>query len=509
MNKSTMLAGSMVFIVGSSVLAQDIPDPNPVPNGDGTHTYYSGQNMQFTPGQAIFAAVAGDEIVIMGSGVHASDANKYVESLDINKPDLTIRPNTQPNDIALPSGGWGRVTLWNPTEGPESDNGFAIRVGENTQNTNIGRPSEMTQLANGAIVMTSVPNSMSMTEEEFSAGAEMVVMCRNSTTGGLQPSPSYQRPYAANGPNRASALQAGIGVPGSHALAFRIESRSVDDVAIRSEGSQANFNCIAISSQNGFGGGIMITGDGDSSNYINCTVSGTYSGGQDLDGNPVHAVFIGGGNPMFNGCRVFDNTGAVNGVINQTGGAGHWNGCVIGSRHVDESNRSPVSNGIYCVTGGARPTFSSCSFKKNLSRFGTVYFNSTASSDSDYLSFTSCDFDQNETIDGQWGATAYCVDAVSGRNPLVSFDRCEFKGDNTAGTQQGRTNFEHDVVSNYFPRYRMGRDCTISNLAPGSSAGGVANATEDGEDPEARAADVNGDGVVDGMDLALVLGAWD
>ena len=176
---------------------------------------------------------------------------------------------------------------------------------------------------------------------------------------------------------------------------------------------------------------------------------------------------------------------------------------------MDESNRSPVSNGIYCVTGGARPTFSSCSFKKNLSRFGTVYFNSTESSDSDYLSFTSCDFDGNETIDGQWGATAYCVDAVSGRNPLVSFDRCEFKGDNTAGTQQGRTNFEHDVVSNYFPRYRMGRDCTISNLAPTSSAGGVANATEDGEDPEVRAADVNGDGVVDGMDLALVLGAWD
>ena len=508
MNRILMSCAAL-GILGGSAFGQDIPDPNPVPNGDGTYTYYSGQNMQFTPGQALLAATAGDEIVIMGANGQGDDRNKYVESLNVDKPDLSIRCNTQPNDVADASAGWGRITLWNPTEGPESDNGFAVRTGSNTQNTNVGRPSEMTQLANGAMVMTTVPISMSNTDQEYSASAQLVVMCTNDVSGGLQPSPSYRRSYFAPGPGggRATALQAGVGFQNNPALAFRIESRSIDNVAIRSAGSQANFNCVDITSQNGFGGGIMITGDGDSSNYINCTVSGTYSGGQDLDGNPVHAVYIGGGCPMFNGCTVTGNLGSVNGVINQDGGAGFWNGCVIGSQITNDSNRTPVSNGIYCISGGACPSFSSCTFVNNLSRFGTVHLDSTDNADADYVSFSSCSFDGNETVDGQWGATAFCTDAVSGRNPMISFDRCEFMGDNSNGTQQGRTNFEHDVASNYFPRYRMGRDCSNEPLFPSTSIGGVANAT-DGEDPGTNPADINGDGTVDGTDLALVLGAW-
>ena len=39
MQKSMILAASAAFIVSGSVFAQDIPDPNPVQNTDGTFTW--------------------------------------------------------------------------------------------------------------------------------------------------------------------------------------------------------------------------------------------------------------------------------------------------------------------------------------------------------------------------------------------------------------------------------------------------------------------------------------
>jgi hypothetical protein len=325
---------------------------------------------------------------------------------------------------------------------------------------------------------------------------------------------------SAGSPGVQSRLQAGFGGisatgntagnGGVNQLAFRIESRSIDKVAILSEGSMATFHSIDITTRNGFGGGIMITGAGDSSAYVDCRITGTTAGGQDLDGNPVHAVTILDGNPHFAGCMVGGNVGSEQGVIVQTGGSGFWTGCFIGSDPTSftNANTSPVSDGIYSITGGATPQFASCTFRLNTSRFGTVYFDSTQNGDNESVLFTNCLFDQNMTVDGQWGATAYCVDAQTGRNPLIVLDRCVYDGANVNGTTQGSTRTEHDVVSNYFPRYRVLRDNTTSNFSAGvPGTAGVGNA-DSGDGAASIPADLNGDGVVNGADLAIVLGSW-
>ena len=64
------------------------------------------------------------------------------------------------------------------------------------------------------------------------------------------------------------------------------------------------------------------------------------------------------------------------------------------------------------------------------------------------------------------------------------------------------------VDSTYIPRFRMGSDCTVGIIESGSTGAGVANAEGDGA-PAGNPADVNGDGVVNGADLAYVLGQWD
>ena len=545
-------------LFAGTLLAQDVPDPNPVPNSDGTYTYYSGQNMQWTPGQAISDASSGDEIVIMGGPSRAA-ANVYTEALDIDKSDLVIRPNTCSDSLAGGfDAGWDAVILRNPTEGM-GDSDYVIRVGPNTQNTYIGRPPQITELANGAIILTHVFVSQDPNFEEYGtdSSVELVPMSRNS---GPWPYPEHLDPNHrerlllnqnigtssaplpnTNGnrsnPNVTSRLQSGfvgptMDVDAMNYLAFRLEARAIDTVALLSEGSQATLNTVEISTQNGFGGGIIVSGADDSSSYVNCIVRGTFTTGHELNGNPIHAVTITDGNPFFAGCMVIDNVGGPNGIVCQTGGRGTWSGCLFGGdpnfsfwdmftmtrgvtqiRSDDEGtpNFSPVSNGIYTISGGAVPSFFSCTFSSNISRFGTVYFDSADSGDNDVVFFSGCQFEANQTVDGQWGATAYCVDPVAGRNPLIAFDQCEFRGANAAGTTGGATHIQHDVKSNYFPRYRVLRDITTDVIASGVfGSAGVGNAGDGSDDSiAADPADVNGDGVVDGTDLALVLSAWD
>ena len=83
MNKSMMLVASTAFIAATAAFGQDVPDPNPVPNADGTFTYYTGNGMQWTTSQALLACGAGDDVVVM--------TGNYVQSLICDTADVTVR----------------------------------------------------------------------------------------------------------------------------------------------------------------------------------------------------------------------------------------------------------------------------------------------------------------------------------------------------------------------------------------------------------------------------------
>ena len=106
-------------------LGQEVPNPNPVPQADGTFLWYVGNNTQYPAIQAVLdAAGDGDEIVVRGG--------LYVESLHIDNNEITIRPfvSSDTNDFE-------DVTFLNPTSGFNNDNGFAMKM-EGGRGTYVG-----------------------------------------------------------------------------------------------------------------------------------------------------------------------------------------------------------------------------------------------------------------------------------------------------------------------------------------------------------------------------------
>jgi hypothetical protein len=534
MNKSMMLVASTAFIAASAAMGQDIPDPNPVPNADGTVTYYTGWNMQFTPSQALALCGAGDDIVIV--------EGSYVESLVINVADVTVRPETvagedNSNDNGTGAGvafiepnSWAPIILVNPTQGPAASNASAVSV--TADNVTVGRPNLITELANGNITVTTVPVApaydTSITppgelQREWVATATLTPICSTDADGdpnwsgddtldgaGAVVSTANARSYLQRGLDNGTDMDwaplTGLPVPNVNgvapAIAFQIQSRSMDKSAIIAGNCAANFNYINITTDSGFGGGVQCLGADNTSVFNSCTISGTFSTSQDSAGNPVRGIYVGGGAPMFNDCEIAGNGGGINGVVRLAAGRATFNGCTI------DNNSSPISNGI--VTMATNGFFNGCTFSNNTARLGTIYLDSTSLGGTDYVTLSGCFFDSNVTGDGQWGGVAFCTDAVSGRSPMIVLDRCELRNAQTAGTTQGANAFQHDIVSNYFPRYRVGSDSTVGDIDPGITGAGVANAEgeDDGDAPSGNPADVNGDGVVNGADLAAVLGSW-
>ena len=169
MNKSIMLVASTAFIAATAAFGQDIPDPNPVPNADGTFTYYTGNGMQWTPSQALAACGAGDDVVIV--------AGTYMESLTCNTADVTVRPAVEAGLAALGESTWAEVVLRNPTQGPEANNTSAVSV--TADNVTIGRPNLITELANGHMSVTTVPQGTAAQTPpmaEWDASATMVAI---------------------------------------------------------------------------------------------------------------------------------------------------------------------------------------------------------------------------------------------------------------------------------------------------------------------------------------------
>ena len=429
---------SGVLSFASTARAQDIPDPNPRPNPDGTFTWWVGNNMQFPVIQEVLDfAMPGDEIVVM--------PGLYVEDLNISTIDLTIRPACLVQDG---SGYWGDVVFWNPTEGFEDDP-WCMRF-EGADNTYVGRPRLFKQLSTGF-------QSLALVDP-----------------GEWAP---QLPPHAV-----ADVTERSGGVT------FTFWSRDVSSVAVYVvEGAPTIQSCV-IKSQNGFGCGALVRAPDDpdattSPAFVDCIFEDLYSTTQEVDGYPAYGITIlGSSEPTvlasFRGCTVRLSSAGVGGVIMQQGGRTSWSDCVF------EDLDCAVGDGSYQTVGGPA-TFTECTFSRCHSRFGTVWIDATSDLDpARAVLFDRCDFLDNTTVDGQYGGVLQAV-GTPNVQPPVELSGCGIDGNN------GSAGFSFfDIRTPFFPYYRIGADLQDSAVLNGSGP------------------DLNGDGVVDGADLTILLGNW-
>ena len=418
------------------------PAINPVQNPDGTQTYWAGNDMQWGIQEAIDDCNPGDTVVVR--------AGDYVNSIVVDKPNITIRP------FVDSSGNWEVVNLWNPTQGPQAQNGWAIYVGANTENTYIGRPSRFRQLTNGFVTETLiVPGE-----------------------------------YGGSG----SAIK--VDDVGGDCFTFR--SRSVDNTGVMSVGGRATFAKCVFTAHDGFGGGVVLMGGSNTTAFVGCDFENLYANGStlrtDVPGldvpNYCISIYASAGTmePTFTGCEFNDNRGET--IVHQNGGGGSWAQCVFGS------NDALVNQSGIVTLHACNPQFDECRFEDNLSGYGTIFMNGAGVSSLDPVRFNNCEFMDNDTIDGRWGGVIYAEDEESayGSAPKVIFNRCEMDANNGQDGSSGVD--QDDFVSPWFPTYRQGQ--------PNADA-----LTGSQEDPTCNpSADLNGDGIVNGADMGIMFGAW-
>ncbi|MEE2907108.1 MAG: hypothetical protein VX527_04665, partial [Planctomycetota bacterium] len=280
MNIVKTTAAIAIIACAGTVMGEQ-PDPNPRPNADGTSTWYVGNNTQYPVIQDVLDACAdGDEIVVT--------AGLYVESLNIVRNDVTLRPVMTGNSVA--AGAWADVTFWNPTEGFNNANGYAIRM-TGGNNTYVGRPRQIEQLlSNGLEVVNTIP-------------------VLNGTGQGANQ-------WESQG-NKNASLATGT------ALTFW--SRSIDNVAVYSTGGMGTFQNCNITSRFGFGGGIICTGSDNTTQFVGCTLEETFATGNALalagggTGPACNVITITGGAPQFDSCDIRNNDGGSLGIVNDSG----------------------------------------------------------------------------------------------------------------------------------------------------------------------------------------------
>ena len=423
-----------IALLGALANAQDIPDPNPRPNPDGTFTWWVGNNMQFPVIQEVLdAAFPGDEIVIM--------PGLYVEDLTLRTDHLTIRPACLVED-SRPV--WGQVALWNPTEGFE-DGPWCIRV-EGSIGSYIGRPRQFVQLANGAEFDESVDPG----EWNPSMPPTSIVTVTENSDG----------------------------------IAMTFLSRDVGHVAVYALDGTPTFHSCLMTSQQGFGGAIIATGDGCEPSFVDCTITSFQGEPGTLDGilvNPIAIVAAGDQRvaPRFRNCVIRDCVSGSSGVVTQLGGSSSWTDCIF------ENHFTPVSSGVVVLTL-ARAWFSDCVFRDNTARFGTIRVVTDVSGIiKTNVILDHCDFLDNDTVDGQYGGVLSAT-GNAGDRPPIELSGCGIDGNN------GHEGFNFfDIDTPFRPFYRVGRD--LSDHAVNSPP---------------LLGDLNADGVVDGRDLAILLSNW-
>jgi hypothetical protein len=429
--------------VAGSTFAQDIPDRNPEQNADGTKTYWTGNNMQWDIQEAIDDANSGDIIVVR--------AGSYVNQISINKPNITLRPFVDEN------GDWEVVNIWAPTQGPEAQNGWSLYLGSDTENVYVGEPRQFRELTSGYVAPNTIVRGEYMGDPTDTVEVDNV--------GGT---------------------------------CFNFWSRSVDNTSIMSDSSKATVQNCYFTSENGFGGACILMGDANDTAFVDCEFDNLYANGttlrSDVPGLSVdnYCITIYGESGVngtmeytFSDCLIQDCRGET--IVYQSGGGGTWNETIF-----DDNEADVNYSGVVTLTGGCNPSFFECNFTDNTSGYGTVFFNGEGTTSVHGVRFVECEFENNITIDNQWGGVIYAIDAKSaaGTAPKVMFDDCNMDGNNGNDDVD-----QQDFVSPWFPTYRQG---DANEDAMGSTDGGVCTPS----------ADLNGDGVVDGADLGIIFAKW-
>lgn len=427
-------------------LGQEVPNPNPVPQSDGTYLWYVGNNTQYPALQPVLdAAGDGDEIVVRGG--------LYVESLHIDNNDLTIRPF-----VSSATDDFEDVTFLNPTSGFNNDNGFAMKM-EGGRGTYVGRPRQFTELSNGL-------------------DTETKIQPRNPDT--------YE---AAGSLVKATALSSN-GV-------INFQSRSLDDVAIWSDSGLGTFFGCDITSMQGFGGGIMVTGAGNQTNFISCDVYDLFATGNTHaeSGEPVCVVNITGDascQPAFHACSISNNDASQYGIVYQNGATTDWYYCDL------YENDARAADGTYMIEAG-RANVNYSDIYDNESGRGTIYLDMEGSSANDLVRFTECDFYTNSTVTSLYGGVMWVDHAsAAGDNPQVMFSDNYFDNNNgmdfpnptDPAASALETEGDYAIHTPYSPEYRIGMDNGGGSFSPVTDNSG-----------DTVAGDVNNDGVVDGVDI--------
>ncbi|MCH2134730.1 MAG: hypothetical protein MK116_13390 [Phycisphaerales bacterium] len=444
----------------SATVVAEVPDPNPQPQPDGTNIWYVGNDTQYPVIQDVLDACSdGDEIVI--------SEGLYVESLQIIRNDITLRPfcmDPLPAAPPLPAGigHWADVVIWNPTEGFNNANGYAIQI-TGGNNTYIGEPRQITELDNGYMVETLV-----------------------------QPGEWNPAPVIARQPSLITREQ--LQDPRLARKAMTFWSRSIDNVAVYSTNGTGTFQSCLFTSDSGYGGGATIVGEANRTEFVKCEFSETFATGEPLrlaDGSlgpPVTVITIEDGMAMFLDCDIRNNfSGGPDGIVFDTNGRVHWDDC----RFV--GNNAVTSAGTYVCKGGT-PTFTRTRFEDCLSWMGTIHWDSTGLVGPEMMRFIQCNFIRCNASDLMRGAVAWVVcDDCEGAPPLILLSDCGFRqNQQMLSPPGGWTPF--DVWTPYFPKFRIGNDLRLNGLVPGVSV-----------DNDGIPGDLNGDGLVDTVDLDELL----
>ena len=456
------LSSVSTLAVASVALGQEFPDPNPVPQADGTNLWYVGNNTQYPVIQDVLDAVSdGDEVVVRGG--------LYVESLHIDNNELTIRPFVTYDYYGSSNSGcvsgcptFEDVTFLNPTNGFNNDNGYAMKM-EGGRGTYVGMPRQFTELSNGLDVETTIVPRDSMD-------------------------------YSADG----SGVHLRDIYGGDDEYAFQFQSRSLDDVAIWSDSGLGNFKNCLITSMQGSGGGIMVTGSDNQTMFSEMAVGGLYATGNthDESGEPVCVINVTGDSttrPMFHGVLIAENDSAQYGTVYLNGADSEFTLCII------TDNDSRAADGTIMAESG-RGSFEACTIVANQSGRGTFYWDAEGSLATDEYRFKGCSFSKNDTVTDLYGGVAWVEHAsAAGGQPKLLLSACyidennglAFPNPTDADDSHLETEAEYAIHTPWFPEYRIGLDNGGGSFLPMTSD--LANA--------GTTADINSDGAVDGADV--------
>ena len=441
--------------VASVALGQEYPDPNPVQQADGTNLWYVGNNTQYPVIQDVLDAVSdGDEVVVRGG--------LYVESLHIDNNEITMRPFVS----GIPScdskcATYEDVVFLNPTEGFNNDNGYAMKL-EGGRGTYIGIPRQFTELSNGLDVETKI---IARDPETYAALTD--------------PLPLYEI-FVTDYENLDIA-------------AFEFRSRSLDDVAIWSNSGKGTFKNAYVTSEQGLGGGIMVTGSDNQTMFVNVTLEYLFATGaiHEESGEPVCVVNVTGDlstRPTFHSCNVINNDSAAYGVVYMNGSDTEWFFSTIGD------NDCQSADGTVMAVGG-RGTIDGCGIYGNQSGRGTFHWDASGTIPTDEYRFKGGSFSGNSTVTDLYGGVAW-VDhnGAAGENPQLTMTAMFFCDNNGLSYPNPtdpedsylETDADYAIHTPYMPEYRIGID----------NGGCVEELTQ-----QAAEADLNNDGTVDESDL--------